>query len=215
MSIQNKTALSAILMLLCSAGIAVAADQPEKVPNPLENKSVLVQAFLVKVPNKILYDTEAKMLPSDESQSVTVLGLAACLARSEEAAVIDTARVASAFWARTQNNFRTTRYVATQREISATQDAVKGVRYTSYEIGTQFSVNWRTDNPEHVRIEFSYKANLLSDKQTQEDILPTMVSYSQEGRMDLTLGKPAIAGSSQNGSESIFLVLLAQAVDNP
>ena len=68
MSIQNKTALPAILMLLCSAGIAVAADQPEKVPNPLEKKSVLVQAFLVKVPNKILYDTEAKMLPSDESQ---------------------------------------------------------------------------------------------------------------------------------------------------
>jgi len=55
-------------MLLCSAGIAVTADQPEKVPNPLEKKAVLVQAFLVKVPNKILYDTEAKMLPSDESQ---------------------------------------------------------------------------------------------------------------------------------------------------
>lgn len=215
MSIQNKTALPAILMLLCSAGIAVAADQPEKVPNPLENKSVLVQAFLVKVPNKILYDTEAKMLPSDESQSITVLGLAACLARSEEAAVIDTARASVHHGARTQNNFRTTRYVTIQREISATQDAIKGVNYTSYEIGTQFSVKWSTDHPEHVRIEFLYEANLLSDKQTQEDILPTMVSYSQEGRMDLALGRSAIAGSSQNGSESIFLVLLAQAVDNP
>ncbi len=215
MSIQNKTALPAILMLLCSAGIAVAADQPEKVPNPLEKKSVLVQAFLVKVPNKILYDTEAKMLPSDESQSVTVLGLAACLARSEEAAVIDTARVAVHHGTHAQNNFQTARYVVTRRKTGANRDAAELVDCTPYQIGTQFSVNWSTDHPEHVRIEFSYTASLLSDKQTQEDIPPTIVSYSQTGRMYLTLGRPAIAGSSQNGSESIFLVLLAQAVDNP
>jgi hypothetical protein len=155
------------------------------------------------------------MLPRDESQSVTVLGLAACLARSEEAAVIDTARVAAPQGALTQNNFQTTRYVATRRKTGANQDAVEVVDCTPYQIGTRFSANWRTDNPEHVRIEFSYTANLLSDKQTQEGIPPTMVSYSQTGRMYLTLGRPAIAGSSQNGSESIFLVLLVQAVDNP
>lgn len=125
MSIQNKTALPAILMLLCSAGIAVAADQPEKTPNPLENKSVLVQAFLVKVPNKILYDTNAKMLPSDESPSVTVLGLVACLAKSEEAAVIDTARVAVHHGYRAQNDFSTSRYVAAQRKAGENQNAVE------------------------------------------------------------------------------------------
>ena len=84
------------IVLLISVGFAVSLSaQEEKTEQDfLQHKSVLVQAYLVQVPNEVLYQAGAAALPKDDSESITVAKLISCLAQSENAAVIDTTRVA-------------------------------------------------------------------------------------------------------------------------
>ena len=212
--LRTKTAFTSILILTC-AGLVFGEAAAEKQPDPYENTSVLVEAFLVRVSTEAL--SEVGVNPIGQSpEGISILKILSCLNDPEKAEVLSGAKVQSSHSREARSEQGKRVYVKNESSnVVKGKDGpreVKSVRYNDYGIGRTLSMRPFMISDDKVRIEFNYEESNF-ELADDESAPATMFDYEWSGRIVARSGIPAIAGAVQDDESITFLILTATIQD--
>lgn len=211
---RKRFVYTMIFVLGCSS-IIFGAEAAEKEPDPYENTSVLVEAFVVEVSTEALAEVGVNPI-GQAPEGISILKILACLNNSEDAAVISGSKVTAKH--RNEAQVRNEeRFYIKHESVSMSmgkQGPVesKSVRFDDYSSGKSFSVIPRIQSDEKIRLEASYSDTGIIEND-DEAIPPTILEYDWNGMLVLQSGIPIISGAMQNDDAVIFLIMTATVLD--
>ena len=181
----------------------------EKLSNLMEQDSVLVEAYLVQVNNKALYEAGVAVVPQKNDESVTVLKLLRCIAKPQNGRVISSATVALKKNQKAQTSTEKNHY------IPAKDQTGKTITIEPYSTLVKFEVVLSDKNGDGIQMFFQYHHDGLSDipdDKMPRESPPETVSYFTQSSITMPLDKPIIVSRSQNTGTSLFFILRAEIV---
>ena len=213
--LQKKEVIVVLLVGFFCVGTAFCNNQAEKQPDPYENTSVLVEAFVVKVSTEAL--TEMEVNPIGQGPGgVSIIKILACLDTPEKAEVLSGAKVQSSHSREAKSQHQERVYVKIESsKVVKEKDGpreVKSVRYDDYDAGITLSIRPFVISDGKVRIEFNYEESNF-ELADDDSAPPTIFDYELGGRIVSQSGIPAIAGAVQD-DESITLLILTATIQD-
>ena len=181
----------------------------EKLSNLLEQDSVLVEAYLVQVNSKALYEAGVAVVPQKNDERVTVLKLLRCIAKPQNGRVISSATVALKKNEEAQTSTKKNHYIPGKDETGKT------ITIESYSTIVKFEVGLSDKNGGGIQKFFQYHHDGLSDipdDKMPRELPPETISYFTQSSLNLSLNKPIIVSRSQNTGTSLFFILRAEIV---
>jgi hypothetical protein len=207
---RHFLSVTLVSAVLCLSPVICCAAQAEQ-PDPYEDTSVLVEAFVVEVQNEAL--AEAGVNPIGQTpENVTPLKILWCLKDDDKAQVISGAKVACRHKgeakAKTSDSFYIKREVTRTTQTSQGQQAVTDVKFDEHRSGVTFTVIPNVKSDDVLSIIFSYSESGIK-RQEDKTSLPDTFTYDWQSRLTLHTGKPVIAAALQGETTTTFLVLTA------
>jgi hypothetical protein len=213
--LRKKEVIIILLVGFFCVGTAFCNNQVEKQPEPYENTSVLVEAFVVRVSTEAL--TEMGVNPIGQApEGVSVIKILACLDDTEKAEVLSGAKVLSSHSREAKSEQGKRVYVKNESSnVVKGKDGpheVKSVRYNDYSVGRTLSIQPFMISDDKIRIEFYYEESNF-ELADDDSAPPTIFDYEWSGRIVSQSGIPAIAGAVQD-DESITLLILTATIQD-
>jgi hypothetical protein len=213
--LRKKEVIIILLVGFFCVGTAFCDNQTEKQPEPYENTSVLVEAFVVRVSTEAL--TEMGVNPIGQApEGVSVIKILACLDDTEKAEVLSGAKVLSSHSREAKSEQGKRVYVKNESSnVVKGKDGpheVKSVRYNDYSVGRTLSIQPFMISDDKIRIEFYYEESNF-ELADDDSAPPTIFDYEWSGRIVSQSGIPAIAGAVQDDESITFLILTVTIQD--
>jgi hypothetical protein len=189
---------------------------PPKQADPYANKSVLVEAFVVRVSTEALAEVGVNPI-GQAPEGVSILKILSCLEDPEKAEVISGAKVTAEHNNRTETKNEETFYIKRESVNTAVTNQgpieSKSVTFDAYSSGKSFSVVPYIQPEGDIRLKASYSDTGII-KNEDQTIPPTQINYHWSGVLSLRSGTLAIAGATQDNETVTFLVLIATIQDS-
>ena len=213
--LRKKELIIILLVGMCCLGTAFCADKAEKQPDPFENTSVLVEAFMVRVSTEAL--AEVGINPIGQApEGISILKILACLEDPEKAVVISGAKAMARSNGRAESSSEETFYIKTEN-VNTMQTPegpieTKDISFDKYRSGKAFEAVPRIQSDKSIRLQAEYSYTGIIEN---EDAMtpPTTISYDWSGVLVLRSGIPAIASAAQNDDSVTLLILTATIQD--
>ncbi|MFA6175968.1 MAG: hypothetical protein WC765_05260 [Phycisphaerae bacterium] len=196
----------------CRSPVSASCVEEPKKEKP-DNRSVIVDAWLVRVSADALYESGVKPFSEKDKENVSVMNLLWCLSDPNNGNVVVSATTRAAVGNSAKNEFSKTIYLSESTESFA-GDNSKPIRS-------------RTQRPYGQKVNFLTYSNIMENKQVQMNW-----SFSSDfiyGKTDkcppdtgvvgyqnftiVPVKKPVIVAQTQIGDDMFFLVLRAEIVD--
>ena len=213
--LQKKEVIMVLLVGFFCLGTAFCNNQAEKQPEPYENTSVLVEAFVVRVSTEALTEMEVNPI-GQGSEGVSIIKILACLDNPEKAEVLSGVKVQSLHDREAKSEQLKRVYVKKESSnVVKGQDGpreVKSVRYDDYDARITLSIWPFIISDGKVRIQFNYEESNF-ELADDESVPPTIFSYEWIGEIVARSGIPTIAGAVQTDDSMTFLILTVTIQD--
>lgn len=185
----------------------------EQAEDPYANIGVLVESFVVEVDLSALYDMGVSPL-GQAPHAVSVENILKCLKDPDRATVVTGAKALGVHRSQ-QGRVRQseTTYRARTKTVNTSQGPRETADYRSYENGQSFEV-WPvllSEDEIVLRYDFTY-SGVRGEQRSGDEAPPDSVSWSWNGSVSVTAGKPLIVGATQDEDSVIFLILTAHIV---
>lgn len=215
---KRKMVVILLVGILC-LGTAFCDDpkqEQQQAPDPFENTSVLVEAFVVRVSNEAL--AKGDVSPIGQSpEGISILKILWCLKDAEKAQVVSGAKAMARHNWESESKNEGTFYVKSEKiNMMQTQQGpveTKNVSFSPYVSGVTLKVRPRVQTENVVCFDYSYSESGVN-KNEDTTVPPDQFSYDWTGCLAVQSGKPVIAGAIQNEDNTIFLILTA-TIQNP
>ena len=213
--LRKKEVIIVLLVGFFCVGTTFCDNQTEKQPDPHQNTSVLVEAFVVRVSTEAL--TEMEVNPIGKApEGVSIIKILACLDDTEKAEVLSGAKAQSSHGREASSQQGKRVYVKNESSnVVKGKDGpheVKSVRYNDYSVGRTLSILPFMISDDKIRIEFNYEESNF-ELADDDSAPPTIFDYEWGGRIVSQSGIPAIAGAVQD-DESITLLILTATIQD-
>lgn len=214
---RTKGLIVVLLVCVFCVGAGFCNDQGETKPDPLAKKSILVEAFVVRVSLDALADSGVSSI-GQSPEGVSILNVLWCLSDEEEGEVVSGAKlmVGSRDEAKVENE--KTFYIKTEKVVSSNSgdtsiDTVE-TKYDEYSVGNFFETrSFGIDSDgKSIRLSYSYSETGM-DTETGASKPPIKFSYFWQGNLFVQSGKPVIAGAVQNDTDVTFCIITATIQD--
>jgi hypothetical protein len=214
--LRKKEVIIVLLVGFFCVGTAFCDNQAEKQPDPHQNTSVLVEAFVVRVSTEAL--TEMGVNPIGQTpEGVSIIKILACLDDPEKAEVLSGAKVQSSNSREAKSEQQKRVYVKKESSnVVKGKDGpreVKSVRYDDYNAGIILSIRPIIISDDKVRVYFNYEESNF-ELADDESAPPTVFSYEWSGEIVARSGIPAIVGAAQTDDSITFLILTVTIQDS-
>lgn len=189
------------------------AGTPDQETDPYENRTVLLEGFVVQVDLAVLDKMDVNPL-GQAPHAVSVENLLEALKSEGGATVLVGAKTAAAHRARRSQTKRAeTTYYPRRQSTRTPQGPQEAVNYSPYDDGATLSMEPTILSDDSVRIgyDFDYRGP-RGTEQVGEGPLDS-VSWSWEGTVSLDVGRPRIVGATQDQEAAVFFVLTAHLLD--
>lgn len=209
--LRKKEMATILLLGMCFLGTAFCENQDQQTPDPYEDTSVLVEAFVVRISNEAI--AEADVNPIGQApEGVSILKILWCLKDEEKAQVISGAKVMACHKGQSKSKNKETFYIKRESpDVTVAPPNVptpKNVQIDAYDSNKQFETYVRIKEENLVGLEYSYSEFGVSE--SEDTVMPPdQFSYDWSGRLVVQSGKPVIAGAIQNEDNTTFLILTA------
>jgi hypothetical protein len=216
--------LVSITIIMCSACNAAGKPQLPAVSAELENKAepvvektIAVEAYLVQVSMDALYKAGVKPVPVKGSDEITSAVLLKCISDPTNGKVISAGRIVTKDGDTAETNTTTKKNVKRLENINlpngAKTENVRRETYQIYQNGCHFSAycakpNVKEKHQIKLNIEFDFNG-YDEDKIAKEDTAPDTTSYNFKGELIVDNDNSVVVGGMQNGNKGLFLVVRA------
>jgi len=176
-----------------------------------DNRSVVVDAWLVRVSADALYESGVKPFSEKDKENVSVMNLLWCLSDPNNGKIIGTAKT-TALMAEEGNNELS--YRENIQEVighdGSGKPMMSGNYFWSENRITIKTCSFILENKQ-VRIEYVFAANLAY--KSEKNPRPDEVKINSNSITIVSVQKPVIVAQTQIGDDMFFLVLRAEIVD--
>ena len=186
------------------------AEQAQRVEDPYQDATVLVEAFVVEIRLSALYDLGVSPI-GQKPNSVSIEDILKCFKDRDDAQVTAGAKVNAAQREQAQAKSTETRYFEREQIVQPARgdrSPVTRKALQSYEVGTQFAATTFIKPDGRIGTHFTFSQSTL-DLFPRQDGEPNSVTRDWEGTALLEAGKPSIVGATQTEQEAVFLILCA------
>lgn len=201
-------------LTMCSIVLAQENNQTQQQKEEQDYRSVIVDAWLVKVDADTLYQSGVKPLSEKEKENVSIMNLMWCLSEPNCAQIIASAKTQSYVGESAKCELSKLKYVADET-ITAVGDGRQPIKSRSikpYSSTTKFENYSRILDNKKIRVEYTIKANDVAMSETR--IGPAEeIQIEFFNTMILSDKKFTIVGQSQIGNDMFFLVMRAEIVE--
>lgn len=221
MSGISKSIVLLIAVTLCIAFVAshsiepvaeAQAKQTEMTEDTHQDVCILVEAFVVEVNLSELYKQGVSPI-GKKPDSVSVENILNCLQAREIGQVTTGVKVAIHSGQHGEAKITETIYVERKAAIPSGRRVPENVRYTNYNIGKTFGAVASVRPGGKILVSFDFTESTYRNITSTDETPPNTVSREWSGAVNLSVGRPAIAGATQNEETAVFLILCADIKD--
>jgi hypothetical protein len=188
-------------------------NQSPPAADPYENRTVLVEAFVVQVDLSVLYGMDVNPL-GQAPHSVSVANLLEYLQAGDKASVLVGAKAAALHGSgRNSAKRRETSYYPKTRFIITPDGKKETIDYTPYEDGETLSITPAVISERVVQVSYDFSYSGPREATQHSDAPNDSVSWEWEGTASLNVGRPRIVGATQDAKAAIFFVLTAHILE--
>ncbi|MFA6186142.1 MAG: hypothetical protein WC770_02875 [Phycisphaerae bacterium] len=185
----------------CRSTVSASCVEEPKKEKP-DNRSVIVDAWLVRVSADALYESGVKPLSEKDKENVSIMNLLWCLGEPNNGKVVVSATTRAMVLNEVKNEFSNRVYFTNSK---------------GYESNYGQRVNFRTwsgvlENNKQVRVNWSFGSDFVYGEIKDKDS-PNTGSVSYQNTTIVSAQKPVIVAQTQIGDDMFFLVLRAEIVD--
>jgi hypothetical protein len=185
----------------------------EQAEDPYADIGVLVESFVIEIDLSALYEMGVSPL-GQAPHAVSVENILECLKDPDTATVVTGAKAVGVHRSQ-QGRMRQskTTYRAKTRVVNTSQGPRETVDYSPYENGQSFEVwpSFLSEDTIALRYDFTY-SGVRGEQQSGGEAPPDSVSWSWNGSVSVTAGKPLIVGATQDEDSAVFLILTAHII---
>ncbi|MCE5339599.1 MAG: hypothetical protein LLF92_00540 [Planctomycetaceae bacterium] len=211
---MKKSLIVLCVLAMCSVVWAEEKKAEEVKKEKPDYRSVIVDAWLVRVDADALAESGVKPLSEKEKENVSVMNLMWCLSEPNCGEVVTSARTMGNTKAEIENNFQQDIYLTESTEAVLVEGrTVKGRTSNSYNLKVDFKTYSQVLENKQVGISWSFFSRFICDK-SRNKLPPDTGNLSYENHWGiLPTGKSVIVGQSQIGKDMFFLVMKAEIVE--
>ena len=207
---MRKSLICLCVLAMCSVVWAEDKNQAEPQKEKPDYRSVVVDAWLVRVNADALAESGVKPLSEKDKENVSVMNLLWCLNEPNSGEVIISSQTKSGLNNEARTNLRNTIY--TSRTEIAT-NGQRAVQRTPYEQRIDFRNYSNILENKQIGISWGFSANFVYNNDNK-DCPPNSSSIEFENHWTIMpAGKPNIVGQMQIGKDMFFLVMKAEIVE--
>lgn len=189
------------------------AEAATEAVDPYENRTVMVEAFVVQVDLAALYGMAVNPL-GQAPHSVSVANLLEYLQAGDKANVLVGAKAVAMHQSGRSTSEKTeTRYHAKKRILNTPAGKKEAVDHVAYENGETLSVTPAILSENTIALSYSFSYSGPRGAQRQEGVPLDTVSWSWDGDVSLNVGSPRIVGATQDEKAAVFFVLTAHILE--
>jgi hypothetical protein len=212
-TIMKKSLMCLCVLVMCSVVWAEDKKEAEPQKEKPDYRSVIVDAWLVRVDADALYKSGVKPLSEKDKENVSVMNLLWCLSDPNAGEVITSARTRACLAAKVQNTFENTKYYG---ETSETE--VQGGRKLQSRINHAYSqkVEFQTCSfisEKYLKIRWDFYSVVIGENIKSLPPETITINYRDNATNIKEIGKPMIVGETQIGGDMFFLVMKAEIVE--
>jgi hypothetical protein len=200
------------MVLLVGRSIEPTAEAQAKIEDPYQDVCVLVEAFVVEVDLSELYKQGVSPI-GQKPDSVSVENILKCLDAKDIAQVTTGVKVAIQSGQSGEAKITETIYQERQVAVPSGRKVSSAVRYANYDIGKTFSTIASVRSSGEILVSFDFSESTYRKIASTDETPPNAVNREWSGTVNLYIGRPAIAGATQNEETAVFLVLCADIKD--
>ncbi len=197
---MKKSLIVLCVLAICSVVWAEGNKQTEQQKEKPDYRSVIVDAWLIRVNADALTESGVKPLSEKDKENVSVMNLMWCLSDSNTAEVMSSATTKSYVGKETVSQVRKIQNIKRDPHNFQLYESVTELENTTYII----------DNKK-VMLEFVFKTNYIS--MLGSDSCPDEIKIKFDSTLIQPIQKTIIAAQSQMGSNMFFLVMKAEIVE--
>lgn len=197
------------VLSMCSFVLAEEkkASEPEK--EKPDYRSVIVDAWLVKVDADALAKSGVKPLSEKDKENVSVMNLLWCLGEPNSGEVIISVRTRSGLNQKAISDFGNTIYISETQEASP--DGRKAVTHNPYSQKIDFETYSTITENKQISISWKFNSHFIYDINNWPPYTGS-IDYQNNWTI-MYAGKSVIVGHSQIGNDMFFLVMRAEIVE--
>ena len=189
------------------------ASAAEQRIDPYENRTVLLEGFVVQVDLTALREMDVNPL-GQAPRAVSVVNLLQALTGNDGATVVVGAKVAAAHGAqRSQTRRAETTYYLRKQIVRTARGTQEAVDHAPYDNGATLSMSPIILSDTRVRVGYDFDYNGPRGTERAGEGPLDSVSWSWEGIVSLDVGHPRIVGATQDEKTTVFFVLTAHLLD--
>jgi hypothetical protein len=213
---MKKFLITISIFAVCT--IVLAEDgkvTPQEKEKP-DTRSVIVDAWLVKVDAEALYKSGVKPLSEKDKENVSIMNLLWCLGDPNNGTVMVSAKTYSSMNEEAYCELSKTGYLKQERGSVDTQTGKtvqRSISFTPYSSKTRFSNMSRMMDNKKIRIEYALDSEVTLICQEDSNSPQNNIKIDFRNILILPVQKPVIVAQSQIGNDMLFLVLRAELVD--
>ncbi|OHB60921.1 MAG: hypothetical protein A2Y12_03840 [Planctomycetes bacterium GWF2_42_9] len=201
---MKKSLMILCVLAMCSVVWAEDKKAEEVKKEKPDYRSVIVDAWLVRVDADALAESGVKPLSEKEKENVSVMNLLWCLNEPNSGEVITSARTQSFTNENSQSRLQKTQYI--KRDTSP-----NSYQFSPYSSKVEFKTeNYLLDNKK-VRIEYSFITSYISISDSNSP--PDDIDIFFANILTMPIQKSVIVGQSQIENDMFFLVMKAEIVE--
>ena len=211
---MKKSLICLCVLAMCSVVWAEDKNQTEPQKEKPDYRSVIVDAWLVRVDADALAESGVKPLSEKDKENVSVMNLLWCLSEPNCGEIVTSARTMGAVKVEIENNFQQDFYLNESTETTLGDGrTVKGRTSTPYNLKVDFKTYSQVLENKQVGISWSFFSRFICDK-LRNKLPPDTGNLSYENHWGIIpAGKSVIVGQSQIGKDMFFLVMKAEIVE--
>jgi hypothetical protein len=208
-----------LLILLSVLAIASTVFAEGKVEEPKkekpDNRSVIVDAWLVQVSADALYESGVKPLSDKDKESATVMNLLWCLGEPNSGEVIVSATTRALVREEAKNAFNNTMYWGDSTESYPGNNStpVRSRSYRPYDQKVEFRTWSNVLENKQIRVDWSFTSVFFICTKTKDTSPPESRTVNYDNATIVSSQKPVIVAQTQIGDDMFFLVLRAEIVE--
>ncbi|HBG26773.1 MAG: hypothetical protein A2Y10_05565 [Planctomycetes bacterium GWF2_41_51] len=202
---MNRNLIILCVLAMCSLVLAEEKKTVESEKEKLDYRSVIVDAWLVKIDADMLYQSGVKPLSEKEKEYVSVMNLIWCLSEPNCGEIIASAKTRTITNESASCESSNVRYVKWERG--------NHTEFSPYSSETVFKTEPKIFDDKIIRLEYVFRIDSFSFSEFNLELPPKEIKLNFANYVVFPDKKPMIACQSQIGNEMYFLVMKAEIVE--
>ncbi|MFA5292649.1 MAG: hypothetical protein WC496_06395 [Phycisphaerae bacterium] len=211
---MKKLLILASILAMCSVVWAEEKKAAEPEKEKPDYRSVIVNAWLVKVDADALAKSGVKPLSEKDKENVSVMNLIWCLGEPNSGSITASAATRAMVKTEVENVFTNETYFgdSTESFVGDSSRPITSRTYRSYGQKVEFWTRSSILGNKQVYVEWSFKSKFIYSK-IENKCPPDSSSVDYRNITVVLAQKPVIVAQTQIGNDMFFLVLRAEIVE--